>query len=118
MGSAFGRTFIRNDKIDGQGKPVLLFAKSVHLQKAEVDRIFEEFCKIEDPLTHVVETSSIVTSKKKSYSLIASILLQIFDRSKQGLVNFLEYMKVMYSFLSADEDELARTCFGLFDIYR
>ena len=118
MGSVFGRKFVRNDKIEGQGKQLLLFAKKIHLQKAEVDRIFEEFCQIENPATHLAEVSNIIVSKKKPYCLFASVLFQIFDRNKLGIVNFLEYMTILWCFLSADEDELARTCFGLFDIYK
>ena len=118
MGLVFGRKFIRNDKIDGQGKQLLLFAKKVHLQKSEIDRIYEEFCQIQNASSHIAEISYICTSKNKPYSLIASLLFQIFDRNKLGFVNFLEYVMVMWSFLSADEDELARTCFGLFDMYK
>lgn len=118
MGTVFGRKFVRNDKIDGQGKQLLLFAKVIHLQKDELNRIYEEFCQIEDPQTHIAPTSSVVTSKRKPYTLIASVLLQIFDQNKLGVLNFLDYLRVIWCFLSADEDELARTCFSLFDIHK
>lgn len=118
MGNFFGRQFVRNDKIVGQGKQLLLFAKKIRLQKVEVDRIFEEFCQLADPTTYLLETSKIATSKKRPYNLITTIILQIYDRNKQGTLNFLEYLMVMYSFLSADEEQLARMSFQLFDIYK
>ncbi len=118
MGSAFGRKFVRNDKIEGQGKQLLLFAKKVRLQKVEVDRIFEEFCQIEDPATHLAQVASVFISKKKIPTLITTLIMQVFDLNKLGLMNFLEYMTAIWCFLSADEDELARTCFGLFDVYK
>lgn len=116
MGSVFGRKFVRNDKIEGQGKQFLLFAKKINLQKYEIDRIFEVFCGLEDPVTHLVETRKILLQNKRPYTLICSVILQIFDRNKTGWLNFMEYVMVMWCFLSCNEDELARMCFGLFDI--
>lgn len=118
MGQLFGRVFVRNDKIDGQGKAFLLFAKSIHLQKYEVDRIFEVFCSMEDPATHLVEISKILTTNKLPYNLICSVILQIYDRNKLGYLNFMEYVMAMWCFLATDENELARTCFGLFDTHK
>ena len=118
MGGVTGKTFVRNDKVDGQGKQLLLFAKKIDLRKYELDRIFHEFYKLAEPKSNVVQISRIYSECKLPYNLIASVLMQIFDVNKRGILNFLEYLMIMYSFLSTDEDEMARMCFGLFDIYK
>lgn len=116
MGSVLTRTFKRNDAVDGQGKATLLFAKRISLQKYELDRIFHEFSKYESPSSHLVSWSDVFRANKVEFSIFSSVLFQIFDRYKVGLVNFLEYLQIMWSFLSTDEDNLARMCFELFDI--
>lgn len=118
MGSIFGKTFVRDDKIDGQGKQFLLMAKKLNMQKYEVDRIYDVFFGIEDKPTHLVDIKGIFLQHKRPYTLMASVIMQIFDRNKSGMVNLMEYVVVLWCFLSTDEDELARMCFGLFDIYK
>lgn len=118
MGSIFGKKFVRDDKIEGQGKQFLLMAKKINMQKYEVDRIYEEFLGIEDKPTHLVDVKGMFSKHKRPYTLIASVILQIFDRNKTGLLNLMEFVMVTWCFLSTDEDELARLCFGLFDTHR
>ena len=117
MGVNGSKGFVRNDKIEGQGKSMLLFEKKINLQKYELDRLFLEFCKLQEPtVPNLVETSRILTANKLPYCLMSSVLLQIFDRNKQGLLNFQEYVTVLWCFLTTNEAEMARYCFSLFDI--
>ena len=118
MGAIFGRKFVRDDKIDGQGKQFLLFAKKINMQKYEVDRIYEVFFGLENKVTHLVDIKEMFHIYKRQYTLIASVILQVFDRSKTGQVNFMEFVLILWCFLATDEDELARLCFDIFDIYK
>jgi hypothetical protein len=126
MGSSLSRPFVRNDKIDGQGKQFLLFAKRINLQKYEVNRLFYEFSKYSNPETQQIEVNVLLQNASNGgtfkshlpFSLVGSLILQIFDRNKFGVLNFMEYVIAMWCFLSTDEDEMARMCFGLFDIYK
>jgi len=118
MGAIFGRKFVRDDKIDGQGKQFLLFAKKINMQKYEVDRIYEVFFGLENKVTHLVDIKEMFHIYRRPYTLIASVIMQVFDRSKTGQVNLMEFVLILWCFLATDEDELARLCFDMFDIYK
>lgn len=115
MGVFGSKQFIRNDKVEGQGKSVMLLAKKFKLSAYELDRIYHEFCKYEDPDSHLAEIKFIFDSCKLPYRLFDSILFQMFDKTKCGYLNFQEYVIAMYGLLSSDDDGLANLCFTLFD---
>lgn len=110
-----GREFKRNDAIDGQDKSLLLLAKSIKLRKYELDRIYYEYTKVEDRSTFTIDIRQIMTSNKLKDTLFSHIYFQIFDLNKTGMLNFREYLIVMWSLLTCDDEELARLCWGLFD---
>lgn len=118
MGSLYGKNFVRNDGVDGQGKQFLIFAKKINLTNDEVDRLFHEYTKYEDPQTRTLKISQILNLNKIKSSLIFSIIMQLFDRRKEGVLNFMEYVIILWGFLSADEDAMATFAFELFDINR
>jgi hypothetical protein len=113
-----GRPFKRNEKIDGQGKQVLLIAKMLTLGNNELDRLFHEFCKFEDPTTHTIDIAQIMKFSLIPLNISMSVIFQIFDLSKGGALNFREYLIAMWSFLTTDETAMARLCFSLFDVHR
>ncbi|KAJ1427704.1 hypothetical protein B484DRAFT_450212, partial [Ochromonadaceae sp. CCMP2298] len=47
-----------------------------------------------------------------------SLIFQMFDLSKAGVLNFREYLIAMWSFLTTDETSMARLCFSFFDVNR
>lgn len=119
MGSAFGvKSFERDESIIGQGKNVLTFAKKVNLSKYELDRLFHEFLKYEDPNTHLASIENIFKLSKISYNILASVLLQIYEEDKTGTLSFLEFIISMWAILSSEEIGLASLCYNLFDIQR
>lgn len=116
MGGFGSKQFIRNDKVDGQGKPVLVIAKKLDLKMNEVDRIFHEFTKYEDQTTHQIEIKYLFNCMQIPYMLFDSLIFQMFDKQKSGYLNFMDYLMVLWTFLSTDDDSLANLCFSLFDI--
>jgi Ca2+-binding EF-hand superfamily protein len=115
MGGFGGKQFIRNDKVDGQGKPVLLISKKLNMKMNEVDRIFHEFSKYEDQTTHTIEIKYLFNCMQIPYMLFDSLIFQMFDKQKSGYLNFMDYLMVMWALLSTDDDGLANLCFSLFD---
>ncbi len=84
----------------------------------ELDRIFHEFSKYEDKETHLAEIKYIFNCLQIPYLLFDSLLMQIFDKNKSGYLNFMDYLMVMWSLLSSDDDGLANLCFSLMDVDR
>jgi hypothetical protein len=117
MGGFQFKPFERNDSIVGQGKEVLLFSKAVHINTYEVNRIFFEFQRLEDPATHLVEIVTIFNSTKKKLKprLFDELLYQFFDDHKTGRLSFLEYIVIQWAFLTTDDQLLAILCFSMFD---
>ena len=119
MGALVGRReFVRNDDIDGQGKHVLVVAKSLNLTNVALDRLFHEFKKFENPTSNLMSISIMFSAFKQEYCIFDRLIFQIFDKNKTGELNFLEYMIIMWGFLSTDEDGMAAFCFSLFDTER
>jgi hypothetical protein len=119
MGAVIGRReFVRNDEIDGQGKQVVIIAKSLKLTNVALDRLFHEFKKFENPKSNLMNIQAMFSSFKQDYCIFDRIIFQIFDKNKTGELNFLEYVIIMWGFLSTDEDGLAAFCFSLFDTER
>eukprot|EP01038_Epipyxis_sp_PR26KG_P011425 gene11425-15310_t len=119
MGPVFGtRTFIRRDDVDGQGKAVLIYGKKMQLTNHQLDRLYHEFSKFEDPKTNLVPIILLFKSYRCKYNLFNMILFQLFDKEKSGLLNFLEYVIIVWCLLSTNNDTLATLCFNLFDVER
>lgn len=116
MGSFHFKPFSRNDAIEGQGKEVLLFAKAMRINNYELDRMYHEFRRLEDPETHLVEISSIFAQCKKiKYRLFDQLVYQLFDDHKSGKLNFVDYVTIQWGFLTTDETMMAILCFSMFD---
>lgn len=118
MGLFSTKPFTRNDDIDGQGKDALLLAKGIALTNYELNRIYHEFLKYEDPVAHTVDIQSVFQGCKANYSLFCRLLFQIYDPYKHGRLNFEEFMVIIWAFLSAGSEGLARLCFQMFDVDR
>lgn len=118
MGLFNSKQFIRNDKIDGQGKSVLVKAKQIKLRVKELDRLYHEFVKFEDKVTHLLEIKALFNYYKIHYSFFDSILFQFFDLTKSGYLNFQDFVVTMWGVLSTDDDGLANLCFALMDSSR
>ena len=115
MGALNGRVFIRNDYIVGQGKEVLLDAKSLNIKMNQLDRLFHEFTKLMDLDTHKVDLEMFLRFIKVPHVPFLDLLYQLFDKEKKGDLTFHEYMISNWYFLSSSEDNLATMCFQLFD---
>jgi hypothetical protein len=118
MGAFATKRFLRNDFIDGQGKEVLVFCKRIHLANNELDRIFHEYKKFEDPNTHKIEIKAVYSRYRVQYTAFDRILFQIYDVEKSGYLTFLEYLVIVWGFLSCDEENLAYLTFSFFDVDR
>ena len=118
MGVFNSKQFIRNDKIDGQGKSVLQKSKQIKLKVKELDRLYHEFVKFEDKSTHLLQIKSLFNYYKIHYSFFDSILFQFFDLTKSGFLNFEDFVVIMWAILSTDDDGLANLCFSLMDSSR
>ncbi|RYG67870.1 hypothetical protein EON64_06500 [archaeon] len=117
MGGIFStKEFVRNDKVVGQGKEVLVFCKAVHVSKYELNRLFHVFDQHADRKTHVIAMSLFFKEFKVQYTLFASILFQFFDIHKTGELSFYEFLVIFWVLLSTDEDSLAVLCFSIFDL--
>ena len=89
------------------------------LTTTDLDRIFHEFAKFENPKTHLIEIEKIIFKRYKLYyNLFSRMFFQVLDKEKTGQLNFLEYLIIIWSFLSTDDDGLASLCFCLFDTER
>jgi hypothetical protein len=115
MGNFGSQQFIRNDEIVGQGKQVLIYAKKMRLTNKELDRLYHEFSKFENPKTNLAEISRIFQYCSCEYSVFSIILYQIFDKTKSGFLNFMEYIIINWFFLTCNDDDFAILCFNLFD---
>lgn len=118
MGLTYGKEFIRNDNIDGQGKQCLLLAKQLHVKNNEINRIYIIFMRYSDHKTHLINLHDFLYGVQLKNSLIISIMFNLFDQSKLSCLNFMEFMIFLYSLLVTNENDLARYCFGLFDIQK
>lgn len=118
MGSAVFRPYIRNDRVVGQGKEVLNMSKLINLKNIDLDKIFHEFAKYEDPKTHLADLRVIFQRNRLPYDLFAKVLFQVLDKSKSEHLDFLQFLVTFWSFLSADENGLASFCFSQFDSER
>jgi hypothetical protein len=117
MGGAFAtKDFIRNDAIEGQGKEVLTFCKTVRITKYELSRLFHFFQAYEDKKTHVIALESFFRLVQAPYSLFASIFFQLYDIHKTGGIAFNDFMIMFWILLTADEESLALLCFSIFDL--
>lgn len=118
MGAFSTKRFLRNDFIDGQGKEVLVFCKRIHLANNELDRIFHEYKKFEDQSTHKLDVKAMFSRYRAPYTVFERILFQIYDREKSNYLTFLEYLVIVWGFLSCDDETLAHLTFSTFDMDR
>lgn len=118
MGVFATKPFERNEEIEGQGKSVLLLAKRLMITKYELDRIYHEFRKNEDPKTNLVDIAGLFIKFRLPYTVYFSVLFQLYDINKTGMFNFQEYLVMMWAFLSASDDNLSSMSFNLFDLDR
>lgn len=118
MGGLQAKPFIPDENIVGQGKIVLKLAKRLFITKNELDRLYHEFMKHEDPHEHLVATSKMFKTLKAPYNLLLQVYFQLYDVKKSGILNFQEYVCSMWGFLTLNDDGIASLCFTLFDIDR
>jgi hypothetical protein len=119
MGSFQFKPFARNDAIEGQGKEVLLFAKAIRINNYELDRMYHEFRRLENPETHLVDIETLFARCKKiKYRLFDQLLYQLFDDHKTGKLNFVDYIAIQWGFLTTDDTMMATLCFVTFDFAR
>lgn len=118
MGALNSKKFHRNDDIIGQGKAVLIIGKQLRIRNRDIDLLFREFCKYEDPRDHLISLDVYFAKMKIIHSPFADMFFQLFDENKTGNLSFLEYMISIWNFLSCDDEILAASCFQLFDMER
>lgn len=120
------RRFKRDDEIFGRGKDVLIMGKQMNLKNNDVDRIFHEYTKFEDghklfqsdENIYKVDLQYFLKKIKCPSCIFLEIIFQLFDKKKTGLLPFLEFMIIIWTFLSSDYDILAILCFNLMDSER
>jgi hypothetical protein len=108
--------FVRNDEIEGQGKEILYFSQRIKLSKNQLDRLYHEFVRFEDPRTHVVDLHSLFDKCGLPLQLIELLLFSFFDELKTFKLNFLDFIVYLWNFLACRDDDLSNMCFMLFDI--
>ena len=118
MGTSYGKDFVRNDNIDGQGKSFLLLAKRLHIKNKEINRLYIIFMRYSDHKTHLIKLDDFLYGLKLNKSLIIDLLFNLYDKNKLNCINFMDYVIFLYSLLVTTEDDLARLCFSLFDIQK
>lgn len=118
MGSGVFRPYVRDDNVVGQGKEVLSISRALKIQNTELDKIFHEYAKYEDPTSHLADIRYIFKRNKLSYGICAKIFFQVLDKTKSEHLDFLQFLVTFWSFLSADEFGLASYCFSQFDTER
>lgn len=117
MGGLQSQVFEKKDAIPGQGKQVLLDAKSVGLKQRQLDRLYYEFCRFEDVESYTMDVDSFCASFRIEYVPFLDLVFQLFDARKTRDLYFNEYLLSCWSFLSvSDGDALATHCFQLFDL--
>jgi hypothetical protein len=109
-------SFVRNDEIDGQGKEILYFAQRIKLSKQQLDRLYHEFIKYEEPKTHLVDIHYLFDKCGLPLNLIESLLFMFFDELKTFKLNFLDFVIILFNFLASRDEDLSNMCFMLFDI--
>lgn len=111
------QVFVKKDDIPGQGKEVLLAARSVGLKQRQLDRLYYEFCRFEDVENYKMDVDSFCASFRLEYVPFLDLVFQLFDGRKTRDLYFNEYLLSCWSFLSvSDGDALATHCFQLFDL--
>ena len=118
MGAFGSRIFIRNDDIDGQGKIVLITAKRLNLQNYDIDKLFHEFAKYSNPLTHRIELNVLFKNIKLQQTIFSDILFQLFIKTKIGSLSFVEYLVACWTIMTSNDDMIAELCFQIFDTER
>jgi len=118
MGSAAFRNYSRKDNIPGQGKELLAVSRLLKLKNIDLDRIFHEFCKYEDPETHLADIKVIFRLNRVPYGLYTKIFFQVLDKTKSEHMDFLQFLVSFWSFLTLDEKALSSFCFSQFDTER
>jgi len=118
MGAFSTRIFERNDKVVGQGRQVLLDAKALGIKTRQLDRLFHEFCKLEDSDSHKLDLDEFFEFMKVERTPFMDIFFMLFDKSKSGELSFNEYVQSTWLFLSSSDDNLASVCFQTFDTER
>lgn len=110
--------FLLQLRIVGQGKEVLNMSKLLNLKNIDLDKIFHEFAKYEDPKTNLVDLRAIFQRNRLQYDVVAKLFFQVLDKSKSEHLDFLQFLVTFWAFLSADENGLASFVFSQFDSER
>jgi Ca2+-binding EF-hand superfamily protein len=118
IGAGKFRPFIRDDKIQGHGKFTLVVARNLKLTNLQVDRLYHEFTKFSDPVTHKMGIEDLFAKYKVEFGLGANFLFQLWDKKKTGELDFCQYIIVLWSILTTDQDSLVSFYFAAFDTER
>ena len=111
------RPFQRDDTLAGMGKLTLVVARNLHLKNLELDRLHHEFTKFleKDNRTCLIRIEDVFRAYKVEFGHFASLFFQLYDKTKSGEMDFCQFVLVMWSLLTADQDHIASMCFSLFD---
>ena len=118
MGGLQAKPFVPDEEIIGQGKSVLKLAKRLFISKYELDRLYHEFMKHENPHEHLITISDMFKTLQVHYNFFLQVYYQLYDPKKTGFINFQEFVVATWGFLSLNDDGIASLCFTLFDIER
>jgi len=118
IGAGKFRHFTKDDKIPGHGKFTLVIARNLKLTNLQVDRLYHEFTKFSDPVTHKMGVEDLFAKYKVDFGLGANFIFQLWDKKKTGELDFCQYIIVLWSILSTDQDSLVGLLFSSFDTDR
>ena len=106
MGAFSTRNFERRNDIEGQGKEVLLHAKSMHMTNYHLHRLYHEFNKLAGD-SGLVDLDEFFMFYKIDENVLLYFLFQQFEITKRGSLNFDQYLVTLWNLLTMQHDEMA-----------
>ena len=118
VGAGKFRPFNRDDSIVGKGKFAQIVSRNLRLTNLQMDRLHHEFTKFSDPVTQKLNLESIFEKYKIPFGFFTNFIFQLYDKTKCGEVDFTQYIIVLWSLLSTEQDSLVSMIFAAFDTER
>lgn len=117
MGCFQSAEFRINPKVDGQGPEVRELARKLKLEESDIDKFWNSFIKIDKNCTGHVSTDDLHNYHGIEKSKYSEKAFTIMHGSSSGLtkLSFIEYVAIMWNFLSCDVTSLSHFSFVLFD---
>ena len=112
------RTFRVQSSVSGQDEEAMKVFEDLFLTQSDLNLLFNAFCDIDADDSGVIRSDELFAYLCIESTQFNKKLFAFFDEKQTGYLNFLEFVVVIWNFLTFDSSEFGRFAFFLFDDIR